>query len=772
MNKAVNIILIPLFFLILFFNHSSPVAAQTVISSKNPVGPALQLTPLKIDLGNIESNTSKDFSISIKNTGKKELNWEITTAEPWIISKDDISIKKKASYSYETWKTQEEHLPETLSARETRKIHFTADTTDLPEGEYEGSILVRSNGGEEKVTVTMKVVSLKSMSINPISIKVRVGQRRTFRAVGVWSDGSRTDLSGHADGEWTMSDPSIGSFSYKKPVFLAKKTGQVEIKKTRGDITSNTALIDVEEFILEPVLFVSPREIDLGAIGPGESSRGVFSLKNVGSKTLMWSTDGPHEWVYADEKTLSGILMRSPRYIHINVESSFEGAKEYVSRPGKVYPLTITIGTMQDAVTYKKALLPGSYREMIKLNSNGGARHVFINFEVTAAGARPRLAVEPPGIDLGIVESGKRLVKKIKVSNAGEDILKWKARLQGNKRIFSGIALKRGRYISLFNKHISNREIYRVPEHLKDSVFISGKWLEDKGYPSSIGDNSGLKKTFFGTGIVVFVWKDVEGGILNAFIDNRFVGKIDCNSEKRERAEFIIAEDLEEGPHILNMVCEKGSVVIEGMRIYGDSLTKGQNGWIRIYPGLGTTSKETDYVNVMINSGILKPGNYSENILFTSNGGSKIVEASIEVLDAKHSNIIDIYSYIKGLDCLFTANPESENPVVLKDYENRGVAFRLFRKGTQGTTEFYMWYNFSKGDHFYSYDRNGGGTSLKGYRFEGSIGNIATSRLSKTKELYRWHNPLKGTHFYSTDLKWKGQADKGYKYDGIAGYVR
>ena len=770
MNKAVNIILIPLFFLILFFSHSSLATAQTVISSKKPVGSALQLTPLKLNLGNIEIDTNRDFSIFIKNTGKKELNWGITTDSLWLVPKHDIPVKKNSSYLYDVLENREERFPETLSARETRKIHFTADTTDLPEGDYEGSILIRSNGGEVKATIFMKVVSLKSISIRPVSIKVRAGQRRTFRAVGIWSDGSRTDLSGHDDGEWIISDPSIGSFSYKKPVFLAKRTGQVEIKKTRGDITSNTALIDVEEFVLRPVLFVSPREIDLGAIGPGESSRGVFSLKNVGSKTLMWSTDGPHGWVCATGKKLSGLLVRSPRYIHINVESSFEGAKK--SQPGKVYPITITIGTMRDAVTYKKELLPGSYREIIKLNSNGGARHVFINFEVTAAGARPRLAVEPPGIDLGIVESGKRLVKKIKVSNAGEDILKWKARLQGNRRIFSGITLKRGQYISLFNKHIRNREIYRVPEHLKDSVFISGKWLEDKGYPSSIGNNSGLKKTFLGTGIVVFVWKDVEGGILNAFIDNRFVGKIDCNSEKRERAEFMIAEDLEEGPHILNMVCEKGSVVIEGMRIYGESLSKGKNGWIRIYPGLGTTSKETDYVNVMINSGILKPGNYSENILFTSNGGSKIVEASIEVLDAKHSNIIDIYSYIKGLDCLFTANPESENPAFLKDYENRGVAFKLFRKDTHGTTEFYRWYNFSKGDHLYSYDRNGGGTSLKGYRFEGSIGNIATSRLLKTKELYRWHNQLKRTHFYSTDLKWKGQADKGYKYDGIAGYVR
>jgi hypothetical protein len=786
-------------------NVVSPVLVISVTPSD---GPVLQVTPLKIDLGNVEKNTSTDFSLSIKNIGKKVMDWEVVTDRPWLVPKHDVSLESYNKWlktmghetissfdsdhlelppssrnSYESWKTERERMPSSLSPRASQTINITAYTVDLPEGDYEGTIIVKSNGGEEKVNISMKIVSLSSISISPVAIKIRAGQRRTFRALGIWSDGSRTDLSEHSDGQWTVSDPSIGSFLHKKPVFIAKKTGYVEITKVRGDITSNTALIDVEEFISQPVLFVSPREIDLGAIGPGEKSRGVFSLRNVGSQILEWSCDGLPRWITVRTGELSGILEASPRDIRITVaslksddtktnERRITERSQQADEATEPYPITITIATMGNSVVFKKNLQPGTYREMLKISSNGGVRHIFFNFEVTDVIARPWLAIEPLGVDLGIVNTGKRLMKKIKVKNAGKDVLKWKATLQKKRKRFFGITLKRGRYVSLFNRQIRNKNIYVAPKHLQDSVFISGRWLEDAGYPSSIGNNNNLKITFFGTGIVIFVFKDVEGGVINASIDDHFVGTFVCEAQNRERSEFVVAKNLQEGPHILNLECSKGNVVIEGMRIYDDNLMDGEEGWIRIYPGLGRTSREIDYVNVTINTENMKPGCYSENILFASNGGNEYVEVSLEVSDRNSRNIIDIYSYVKGLDLLFTAHPESEDSFLLQGYENKGVAFKLFSKGTHGTTEFYRWYNSEKGYHFYSYDRQGGGVSLTGYQFEGSIGNIATSRLKMTKELYRWFNPATGAHFYSTDLKWGGETNNRYKYDGIAGYVR
>jgi hypothetical protein len=806
MKKTVSVISILIVISTVFVIYPFPVAGQS--DTVQTDGPVLQVTPLKIDLGNVEKNTNTDFSLSIKNIGKKVMDWEIVTDSQWLVPKHDVSLESYNKWlktmghetissfesnrlelspslrnSYEAWKAEQDSIPHSLSPRASQTINFTVYTVNLPEGDYQGTIIIKSSGGEERVNITMKIVSLSSISISPIAIKIRSGQRRTFRAIGIWSDGSRTDLSEHSEGQWIVSDSSVGSFLSKKPVFIAKKTGHVEITKVRGDITSNTALIDVEEFISQPVLFVSPREIDLGAVGPGERSRGDFYLRNVGSQILEWSSEGLPRWLTARTRELSGILETTPRYIRVTVaslkrddtkrkERRIRELSQQAPSATDVHPIVVTIATPGGSLTFKKYLETGTYREMLTLNSNGGTRHIFFNFEVTDIGARPILSIAPMGIDLGIVDTGKRLMEKIKVSNAGKDVLKWKATLQKKQKRFSGVTLKRGRYISLFNKNIQNKDIYIPPKHLEESIFVSGRWLEDEGYPSSVGDNSSMKIPFFGTGIVVFVFKDIEGGVINASIDDHHVGTFVCEAQNRERAEFVVSEDLQEGPHILNIECSKGNVVIEGMRIYDDNLVDGEEGWIRIYPVLGRTTREIDYVNVIVSTENIRPGYYSENILFASNGGNEYVEVSLEVTDRKPSDLIDIYRYEKGLDLLLTAYPESEDSSLLQGYENKGVTFKLFRKGTHGTTEFYRWFNAERGDHFYSYDREGNGVSLMGYQFEGPIGNIATIRLKKTKELYRWFNPATGAHFYTTDLKWGRESDNRYRYDGIAGYVR
>src|SRR3972149_2190903 len=88
---------------------------------------------------------------------------------------------------------------------------------------------------------------------------------------------------------------------------------------------------------------------------------------------------------------------------------------------------------------------------------------------------------------------------------------------------------------------------------------------------------------------------------------------------------------------------------------------------------------------------------------------------------------------------MYTANPQADlSKLQNLGYRKEGIAFHLFASGTPGTTEFYRWHNSANDDHYYSYDLHGGGKSLKGYVFEGSIGNIGTSRLTNTRELCKW----------------------------------
>jgi hypothetical protein len=185
------------------------------------------------------------------------------------------------------------------------------------------------------------------------------------------------------------------------------------------------------------------------------------------------------------------------------------------------------------------------------------------------------------------------------------------------------------------------------------------------------------------------------------------------------------------------------------------------------------TTRETDYVNIALNTRQLLPGIYGEYVFFTSNGGGARVEVFLEVAAEPEPRLLPVYSYTIGSDYLFTTNPQAEaSRLQMKGYRNLGIAFRLFSPGTPGTTDFFRWFNPVKGDHFYSSDPVGGGKPLQGYLFEGSIGNIATSRLTGTRELFRWYNPKTGCHFYTTNKGEEGLTKKGYRFEGITGYVR
>jgi len=789
----------------LIFVRLNKIRSDSVMIRVEPARkPVLKVSPLEIDLGNIERNKSKEFSVSIKNIGVGDLRWEIRSNTSWLVANQDLSRGAYALWlktwtknmpkpidmngdgkldyfpprikpvSYKTWKRERKDLPDGLTGRETDNVTITAYTVDLQDGEYKGIIFVTSNGRRKEIKISMKVVSLEYITVTPVSIEVRAGQKRRFRAVGIWSDGSKTDLSGPLEGQWVVSNPSVGKFLYGKPAFIAKEAGKTKIKKIRRDIVSDVAVVKVEEGISQPVLVVSPREIDLGTIGPGESSKGIFSLKNLGAGILNWSADMSSEWSSSDEKKLSGVVRNTTGYIRVYVRSlreAEEGLEKLEEDGYSSYPVQLKLEWGKDFVTCVKNLSAGRHREIIKLVSDGGMRRVFLRFQVARVESAPSMKVEPLGIDSSVVKSGKQLVERVRLKNRGKDVLKWEARLQGSRKTFAGKLLKKGRYVSLLNKDVRGKEVYVAPGHLKSSVDISGVWSEDNGYPYSYGKDDILKYNFSGTGIALFVWKDFNGGYLIAYIDDKLMKKINCYSEKKERTEFLVAEDLEEGQHILTLISEEGHVVIEGVRVYGKNIMGGNQGWIEIFPDTGTTTSETDYVNIMINSQGLKPGYYSDNVLFSSNGGTAVIEVTLRVLEDKASEILNIYRYVRGSDYLYTANPRLEGSVT-RGYKREGIAFRLFSKGTPGTTEFFRWYNPSKRCHFYSYERSGGGKSLKGYVFEGSIGNVATIRLSGTKELYRWFNLSTGVHFYTTDSKGEGCSKRGYKYDGIAGYVR
>jgi hypothetical protein len=560
---------------------------------------------------------------------------------------------------------------------------------------------------------------------------------------------------------------------------LLASSAQGEVpQETRGVKGGRTIdlsqAMDRQGGVIRPVLTLAPREISFGAIGPGESINGMFALKNLGSGSLNWSTSGPEGWTLQENQNLSGAMEEAPNYLRITLKSLGEVAMEGKVKTRRfLYPLQLILEAGGDTIVCRKDLAPGPYREVIKLTSNGGTRSIFVAFKVVEAEAKPLIGVEPLRVDFGIVAAGKQVAKQVRLTNKGREPITWQATVRGAGRADTGAPVRPGRYVSFLNEEVKGREGYAPPAHLKDTLALSGRSLEDNGYPSFFGVNSTVKYQFWGTGITLYLWNIPDGGNLAVYMDEQFVHVYNCYAEQKEAVEFPVADMLADGLHTLTLVSDGGRALIEGVRIHGHEPGRGNPGWIRVNPRTGLMTRETDYVNIVLNTQNLNPGIYADDIVFNSERGSAVVEVSGEVVAEQSLKTIDVYRFVKGSDYIYTANPQAEaNNLQVRGYRKQGIAFRLFSPDMPGTTPFYRWYNAQRGDHFYSYDYAGAGKSLRGYVFEGILGNIATSRLTNTRELYRWFNPATGGHFYTTAQNGGDMAGKGYKFDGIAGYVR
>lgn len=518
-----------------------------------------------------------------------------------------------------------------------------------------------------------------------------------------------------------------------------------------------------------PVFSLRPREIDFGVIRLGEGGRGRFELNNVGTGVVRWSTTGPSNWTNVENQKLSGGITSRSNELSLHLSLLDSKTQGFAKTPLNIQ---LVMETQTHRVVYAKEVYAGSYRESIPFVSNGGTRTIFFRFTIVNGRSEPLLQVDPPKLDLGVLEFGERVIKRIQISNKGSESLKWHADVL-KKKLFVPEDAKRGRYISFINEEIKGRGgDYKPGGRLAESMELTGSWTENMGYPQAEG-NMSLRYRFTGKSIAIAVLKSPNGGKFDIYVDNALVDEADCFSEQRQRHELLLGGDLSDGAHNLTMIHTGGRTTVEGVYLWGKETKAVIPGAITIYPNSGITMKEIDFINISANAEHLAPGWYSDDILLRSSGGDVVVEVSFEVAADETPKIIDIYRYVKDNVYLYTPNIqiESSKPEV-SGFQKEGIAFRLFKPGTPGTAPFHRWHNPQSKDYFYSYDINAGGKSLKGYIYEGPIGNIATSKLSQTKILYRWYNPSKGTNFYTTDQNGEGRGKRGYRFGAIAGYVR
>lgn len=505
---------------------------------------------------------------------------------------------------------------------------------------------------------------------------------------------------------------------------------------------------------------ISPEELSLGAASPSRESSNTIVLKKSSQGFVSWALQGPVGWFPPPEQRYTGLLGPDPLSIRIILRCF--AVKEFPLENTTYVPVELAFESAAGSFTFRNELLPGRYKKQFVFNFDGREKAVTLYFRVLKEEG-PVLLMDRHGLDFGTVESGKTVNRIIHIRNPGRGVLSWKA-------VQPPPSLKDGTYVSLFNSDVSDNEPYSLPAHLHEMVQLQGEWTGVEGKPLGKPDSS-MQINFTGTGIIVYGVKDSDPGLLNVKLDDDTTEDIPCGSGYLESTEIVILNGLPEGPHKLVLTRTDGILFAEGFKVLGSGALKGPANWMKIVPDSGTTTGETDFVNVTINTAGLTPGVYADEIDIISNSGRAAVYTSVGVNVSSIPQIIKIHRFMRGRDVLYSCNPAAESPRKIKGYAGKAYAFSLFREGTAGTRPLYRWFNKSNANHYYTTSREGD-KFTRGYVLEGPIGNIATTRLPGTHELYHWYDPASGTHSFTLDPKGGNLTKARFVYQGIVGYVK
>ncbi len=552
-----------------------------------------------------------------------------------------------------------------------------------------------------------------------------------------------------------------------RPTGEAAKTPEAKAAEGRETVGEEKA----KDAVRSPFR-VTPRGIDFGNIGPGAAKESVFNLEFSEMGALDWVMEGLSDWVASGaERGLSGRVDRRGAAVKVRLKClKVEGDTQGEDR--RAYPVQLIFENERQVLSLEKTLTLGYYGDRVVFVTRTGEEAVSIMFRVVPRLMGPMFATDPPALDLGTVEAGESLIKRIKVTNKGTGTLRWNAVIKPAARGRGGAAASRGAYVSFLNEEVRKKGAYAPPPHLRDRLESAGPWVEENGYPLAEGSSEAfLKYQFTGTAVDVIFREGPEMGDLKASVDSRGFMHWSAAAEEQGRKDIKIVEGLPEGPHTITILPAGGPAVIEGLRVYSRTTRPGPAGWLKVSPDVGTTTREIDFVTIRVQTAGMAPGLYSESVLFRSSEDEAAVEVSLAVSAESTAKVIPVYRYMKGSDQFLTGNPAAEGAGLLKGYRQEGLAFRLFSPGTPGTTEFYRWFNAHQGSHYYAIERDRRPPPA-GYVRERSIGNIATVKLAGSRELYRWYNPKTRFWYYTTDSSGEGFTKKGFRFDSTAGYVK
>ncbi len=163
----------------------------------------------------------------------------------------------------------------------------------------------------------------------------------------------------------------------------------------------------------QPVLAITPRDVDLGTIKPGEVVTGVFTFKNMGSGVINWHTSGPEGWKKLENQKLSVTQEGETDSLRFEIRLPVEGSQSKGFKfKSSLHNTEIQFESGREKLVCQKYLHVGMHKEAIKIASTGGSRTIYVTFKIATTQESPIINFNPARLDMGTVMPGKNVSKK------------------------------------------------------------------------------------------------------------------------------------------------------------------------------------------------------------------------------------------------------------------------------------------------------------------------------------------------------------------------
>ncbi len=588
-------------------------AGQKTINIKMVVNenPLLNVNPTTLNFG---STANTDY-IDIKNTGTGTLNWNSTGDKSW------ISI-----------------IPSTGTTKaETDRVRIDVSRNNLDPGNHNGKINITSNGGSKEVQVYLNVTENPVLSVTPTLLEFGESKINDYFFISNSGSGMITwELS--KDQNWIILNTTIGN--------TTKETDNINVIVDRSELQPGTHIgsvsvvssvgtknVQVKISVPEsPKLSVNLTSFDFGS----NLTSKQMEVRNSGTGLLTWTIAENISW-----------LETNPTRGDTRTETD---------------NVTMTVN--------REGLTPGTYQGTVVVNSNGGS--VTINVTMVVTGV-PELYVEPVDLDFGTKEDRK----VFRIMNKGQGTLnysitdnkQWIGVTSQNGSLTTGeveitvivnrMYLDPGSYDGLITIN-SNGGIKIVhvrlivpetitfeiqPSTLYFSSSVSSKQLEIANSGSGTlswqaSSNVGWMQLNPSSGSVTngkqIMTVTVDRTGLGAGSHEGIISFTSNAGEKTVSVKMYVSEQpvLSIDRNILDFGLSATSMSFNVRNSGSGTLTwniSSNSSRVSVNPSSGTTTTESDQVNVSIDRDGLAAGSYNAKLTVTSNGGTKEIQILFSV---------------------------------------------------------------------------------------------------------------------------------------------